>query len=130
MKTSEANIEIVRIDGKLVSISVIMPTWNKVEHDKGISVNLPLLGIKTWAKNDDDAEIAIEEAIKSVCIVAERFGRGIETELEAIGWSMIHKSDSLALLNFSVESTNTVLEQIMETGDQYAHNFELVEENA
>jgi len=118
MKTSEANIEITRADHALSSISVIMPTW-KHQEDNSLSVNIPLFGIKTFAKDIDDTEAATNEAITCFCIASEKFGQGIEKELEAIGWvSLVNGNNSI--LNYSIESSDIVLEQIMETGDQFA----------
>lgn len=120
MKTSEANIKITRIEDVLSSISLIMPTW-KHQEDTSLSVIIPLFGIKTFAKDLDDADIAINEAIKCFCIASEKFGQGIEKELQTIGWSTVDNNHSL--LNYSIDSNdNIVLEQIMETGDQFAEN--------
>lgn len=119
MHTSEANIEIIRRNGKLISLSVIMPTWKQEDGHKFI-VTIPLFAIKTSAKNHDDADTAIEEALKSFCIQSEKFGQGIEKELESIGWKVKSASDNITLLNFSTSDTDIVLEQIMETGDQFA----------
>jgi hypothetical protein len=127
MDKREANIEIFRQAGKLTSISVIMPTWTKQEHDDTLSVNIPLFGIKTVAKDEEDAEVAIEEAIKSFCIIAEKCGKGLERELETLGWSFVNENETYSLLTYSVSETNVVMEQIMQTGDQYVHKLELQE---
>lgn len=126
MKLSEANIEITRFKNTLSSISVIMPTW-KHQEDEVLTVTIPLFGIKTFAKNMEDAEIAISEAIKCFCIASERFGKGVEKELEYIGWDFKAAiGANTSLLNYSIESTNVVLESIMETGDQFAENNLLI----
>lgn len=123
MKTSEANIEIIRDNEKLSSISVIMPTWHKIEDDNEfVTVNIPLFGLKTFAKNDDDTIVAINEALKCFCISSERFGQGIEKELQVLGWTFVKTEGNRTLLNYSIESNNFVFEQIMETGDQFAEN--------
>lgn len=120
MKTTEGNIEIKRNEGKLSSISVIMPTWRKQEHDSIISINVPLLGLKTIAKDFDDADKAIEEAIRCFCIAAEKFGQGFEAELQTLGWEVSKGEKDESLLTFGIESGNLVFEQIMETGEQFA----------
>jgi hypothetical protein len=130
MKVREANIEIKRHGGHLSSILVIMPKWNKVEHDDTLSVNIPLFGIKTFAKGEKDAEIAIEEAIKCFCFSAEKFGQGIERELEALGWTFVNEDENSSLLTYTIADSNIVLEQIMQTGEQYSHKLELEEELA
>lgn len=123
MKTSEANIEITRKFSEISSVSVIMPTWRQPD-DEILSVSIPLLGLKTTARNIDDADVAIQEAIKCFLIACERFGQGAEKELEAIGWSLLSKENGTSLLNYSIEQTQTsiILEQIMETGEQYAEH--------
>ncbi|MEP6949369.1 MAG: hypothetical protein ABI863_08850 [Ginsengibacter sp.] len=123
MRTSEANIEVKRNeDGLLSSISVIMPTWNKVDHENVISITIPLFGIKTFANDNEDCEVAIQEAIKCFCIAAEKFGQGLEAELQALNWSITRENKLLSSLNFSVETKDVVLEQIMETGDQFVED--------
>lgn len=93
MQTLEANIEITRVDKKLVSISVSMPVWSKEsEFDSNILVKLPLLDIDTIASSDKDAEFAIKEAIQSFCIASEKFGEGIEKELQALGWKNVDEN--------------------------------------
>lgn len=125
MKTIEANIEIKRQDGILSSISVIMPTWNKVD-DKGfIGINIPLLGMKTIAKDEVDADAATMELIKCFSIASEKFGQGIEKELETLGWSFVESLEGHSLLTYEIEQNNArniILEQIMETGEQFAKN--------
>ena len=124
-KTTEANIEVKKNQGRVVSVSVIMPTWNKVEDDHSFTtITIPLFGLKTIAipNNDSDAVTAINEALKCFCISAEKFGQGIEKELQSLGWSLVNSDQESSLLNYSISSSDVVLEQIMETGDQFAEN--------
>jgi hypothetical protein len=121
MNIHEANIEIVRHGSQLASISVIMPKWLKAEDNGLMAVNIPFFGLKTVAKNEEDAETAIEEAIKCFCISAEKFGRGIESELTALGWTVEAGEHERTLLTYSIESSNYIVEQVMQTGEQYAH---------
>lgn len=121
MQTNEANIEIIRKDKKLFSISVVMPMWDKVGDDGFLKLDIPLFGIRTFAKDLEDAEMAIEEAIKVFCINAEKFGAGIENELRILGWSHNLENDESISMVYNVSDTNVVMEQIMETGEQYAH---------
>ena len=120
MNTTEANIEIKRNNGKLSSVSAIMPTWSKVEDDGNLSVNIPLFGIRTFAKNSSDTDIATKEAITCFCIASEKFGRGLETELIFLGWEIMEDSSNKVTLNYSVESKDFIMEQIMQTGEQFA----------
>lgn len=121
MSTTEANIKITRQGGKVTSISVFMPIWSKSSEKGNLLVNLPLLGIETIAKDEQDSEIAIEEAIQSFCIVAEKFGQGIERELQALGWIPVDGESGEPLLGYSVEDTDELLERLFSTGENYVN---------
>lgn len=125
MKINEANIDISRKEGKLISVSVAMPIWDKVGMDDFISVNIPLFNTKTFAKDEKDADVAIAEAIKGFCISAEKFGRGLEAELKLLGWNFIEQSDDFTSMAFIVSDSNTVIDQIMQTGEQFAEKLDL-----
>ena len=125
MQTNEANIEIIRKDKKLFSISVVMPMWDKISDDGFIKIDIPLFGLRTFAKNEQDSEIAIEEAIKVFCINSEKFGAGLENELRVLGWSHHTENGEISAMVYNVSDTNVVMEQIMETGEQYAHTHSL-----
>ena len=121
MQTNEANIEIKKTNGIIESVSVIMPTWHKVEDGNSFTtVNIPLLGMKTFANTNNDSFVAINEAIKCFCIASEKFGQGIVKELQTIGWSIKEETDKCILMHYNIAPTDFVLEQIMETGDQFA----------
>lgn len=121
MKTITGNIEIKRVDGKLNSISVVMPIWDKTSEDDFISVNIPLFGISTFAKDELDTENAIKESINIFCINAEKFGKGLENELKLLGWSF---KDSNSMI-FEISAKNRVFGQIMQTGDQFAQKLDI-----
>jgi hypothetical protein len=122
MNTTEANIKITRKGGKIDSISVLMPIWNKQSDHGNLLVNLPLLGIDTIAKDEKDAEKAIEEAIISFCIVSEKFGQGVEKELLSLGWTAIDGETGEPILGFTISDNsdaNIMLERLMQTGENY-----------
>ena len=121
MNTTEANIKITRSGDKLTSISVFMPIWNKMSDHGNLLVQLPLLGIDTIAKDEIDAEKAIEEAIASFCFVSEHFGQGLEKELQALGWIAIDGETGEPLLGYSVSDTDVMLERLMQTGENYVN---------
>jgi hypothetical protein len=129
MNITEANIEIKRTINKHVSISVSMPVWSKEsEFDGNIIVKLPLLDIDTIASNEQDAEIAIKEAIQSFCVAAEKFGEGIEKELQALGWKRVDQKGN-PVLGFCVSETDELLERLLQTGDNYINSdLEIAEE--
>ena len=120
MNHPEANIKIFRSEGKTF-ISVFMPVWNKQSDHGNLLVHLPLLGIDTIAKDEKDAEIAINEAIKSFCIVAHKFGQGIEKELQSLGWVRVHSETGEPLLGYNVAQTDEVLDRIFQTGDSFVN---------
>ncbi len=129
MENMEANIVITRNEGKLASISVQMPIWSKEsEFDNNTIVKLPLLGVETIAKNEYDAEIAIKEAIQSFCVVAEKFGQGVEAELQSLGWKIVD-SNGNPILGFCVSETDALLDRLLQTGDNYINEkLEIKEE--
>jgi hypothetical protein len=130
MNTIEANIEITRAGDKLVSVSVSMPVWSKQsEFDGNIHVQLPLLDIDTIANDEKDAEFAIKEAIQSFCIASEKFGEGIEKELQALGWKQVDQ-DGNHILGFCVSETDELLDRLLQTGDNYVNpKLEIAEES-
>lgn len=102
-----------------------MPMQKKVGDDGFLKIDIPLFSIRTFAKNEQDAELAIEEAIKVFCINSEKFGAGLENELRILGWSHNIEQEETISMVYNVSDTNVVMEQIMETGEQYAHNQSL-----
>lgn len=46
-----------------------------------IKIKIPLLQIKTVAKDEEDVKVAIREAIECFVFLAEHFGKGIKEEL-------------------------------------------------
>lgn len=123
MRITEANIEINRKDGKLHSISIDMPIWDKIGEDDFMSVNIPLLGIKTFAKDEDDAQLAIKEAINLFCITNEKFGKGLETELQILGWEFISEKNDSILMAYS--TSNFIFDEMMQTGEKFVETLEL-----
>jgi len=124
MNTTEANIKVTRNGGKIDSISVLMPIWNKQSDHGNLLVKLPLLGIDTIAKDEKDAEKAIEEAIISFCIASEKFGQGVEKELLSLGWTAIDGDTGEPILGFTISDesdANMMLERLMQTGENYVN---------
>jgi hypothetical protein len=122
--SNEPIIEVIRKDGKLSSVKVIMPTWNELGEDNKIYTKMPMLGgIVTYAINELDADIAVKEAIHCFCVAADKFGMGLEKELESIGWNIVSKNDEHIIL--SIHSEMPAFELMLETGDTKALNIEL-----
>ena len=126
MNTNNANIDIFRdFSGKLTSVSVVMPIWDKTSRDGKIAVNVPHFGIKTFALDFNDADTAIKESLKAFCINAEKFGRGLESELKIMGWNFDKPSSDSIKMFFEVPKNSVILDQILETGDQFSEKLDL-----
>jgi len=124
ISATEANIRITRRGKMTEAIAVVMPIWNRRSEKGNLLVNLPLLGIETVAKDETDAERAIEEAIISFCLVADKFGQGIEKELQALGWIPVDTENGELLLGFSLSDSTEIellLEQICHTTENYVN---------
>lgn len=126
MEINEATIDILREEGQLRSVSVVMPIWDKVEGDQSIIIEIPLFGTKTFVFDDIDANQAIDDAIKFFCKNSEKFGKGLEYELLALGWDFCDSfEENKTTMSFTIPSKDTVLEQIMNTGEKQAKVLEL-----
>jgi hypothetical protein len=124
-RINEANIDIIRKKGVLTSVSVAMPIWDKEGNDELLAIDIPLFGIKTVAKDALDAEVAIKESVKLFCLSAEKFGKGLENELKVMGWGFVSQEKDFTSMTFSIPAKNTVIDQIMSTGGQFAQKLEL-----
>lgn len=121
MSTNEANITITRNKGKLASVSVLMPIWSKPSDQGKIIVKLPLLGIETFAKDEADTEKAIEEAIESFCLVAEKLGQGLEKELQALDWKLVDIESGDQVLGYDAGDPDSLIERLIQTGENYVN---------
>jgi hypothetical protein len=123
--TVSGNIDIKRTNKKLESISVVMPIWDKTTEDGFISVNIPLFNISTFAKNESDIDVSIKEAITLFCINAEKFGKGLEAELESLDWNLKNTEQDVSSMSFEISQRNRVFGQVMQTGEQFADKLEI-----
>lgn len=124
--TTSSNFKINRTKGGHISISVLMPIWNKQLDSGNLLIHLPLLNIETYAQNELDSVEAIKEAIASFCIVSEKFGQGIENELQSIGWKSINSVSGEIDLGYCASDPDSMLERIMQTGENYiTQNLEI-----
>lgn len=123
MNTMEANIKISRRpDGKLASVAVLIPVWNKISDHGNLFVSIPLLGIETVAKDEKDAEVAIRDSIHAFCLVAEKCGQGLEQELMSLGWVHIDGETGEPVLGYDAGNPDDVLDRIFKTADNYAND--------
>lgn len=122
MNTTEAHIKLFMHEEKITAVSVLMPVWNKESDHGNLLIRLPLLGIETIAKNEADADKAIEEAIISFCTVAQKFGQGVEKELQSLGWVKIDGETGEPELGYNVADTDDLLERLLQTGDNYVND--------
>ena len=116
---NEATIKLLKVVGKVKSISIFMPIWEKTSEHGNLFINLPLLGLETIAKDNTDSEAAIREIISSFCTVAEKFGQGIEKELQALGWVHVDDETGEPIMGYNVSDADSVIERIMQTGENY-----------
>ena len=124
-KTVSGNIEIKRVKGKLDTVSVVMPIWDKTIEDGFLSINIPLFAISTFAKNESDIDQAVREAITLFCTNAEKFGNGLESELRILGWNSGETKNNMTTLSFEVSQRNQVFGQVMQTGEQFAEKLDI-----
>lgn len=112
--SSDATMTISRENGVLHSISLVMPVW--IKNDGILTIDLPFFKTKTYARTEAEVDKAIEEAVKSFCIASERFGKGVEKELELLGWEKVDDT-----LGFNLPQSE-VMDQILHTGVIFAIN--------
>lgn len=131
---TNANIIVSHLGDHSASITVSMPIWVRESDHGHLNIKMPFLGIDTVARDEQDSEKAIEEAIISFCVVAERFGHGIENELRALGWKDYTK-DGKTILGYETEgissyseSVDGLLNRLLETGENYVKEDLLIEE--
>lgn len=125
MNNTEFNIQIHRREDKISSVMVEMPVWHKETEDGFLSVNVPLFDIRTYAKDENDADIAVREAIKAFCLNAEDFGQGLEKELMRLGWKVSSNSQEETLMTFS--NSNHIFNTLLSTGDNYIEKVDMEE---
>lgn len=125
-KTISGSIEIKRNRGKLDSISVVMPIWDKTIEDGFLSINIPLFAISTFAKDESDIDQSVREAIQLFCINSEKFGNGLENELRVLGWNHGETKKQTTALSFEVSQRNQVFGQVMQTGEEFAEKLDIV----
>lgn len=117
---TEATIEIQRDrHGVLDSVSVVMPIWDKEDSDGSTILHLPFFALKLYAFDDIDANDVINNAIKGFCFNCEKFGLGLESELELMGWTKVDPN------NLIYKVDNFVYEQMVHTGDKQSSKIEL-----
>lgn len=112
-------MEITRKGDALSSIKVFMPTWQKKGIDGKIYISLPVFGVETYAMDEIDAETAIKEAVACFCIMAESHGKGLENELELLGWSR----DDINGNVLDITPDNFAFGSMIDTGEQRALEF-------
>ncbi len=83
MKKTTANFKITD-ENKQVSILTDIQIFTKPSGRGYISVLIPSLAIDTIAKDENDVAAAVNEAVCSFFIIAEKFGKGIEEELKLL----------------------------------------------
>lgn len=121
------SIEISRESNKIHSVKMVMPVWKRNGNDDLTYVEMPLLGLMTYGKGDEDVDLAIEETIKAFCIASEKFGLGLESELQYIGWKMLNETSNSTL--FVLEVKDSLMEEVMHTGFEKAFDLNITEKD-
>jgi len=109
MRIIEPSIIIGRTGDKLTSISVAMPVKVERSFDGSLKVNLPLFGTHSWANDENGVEKAVEAEVILFCRGAEKFGDGIEKELQYLGWKMVSVKDEVRVFAYRVSNTDVRL---------------------
>lgn len=125
MKQSPGNIVISRKGGKLHTISVAMPIWDNIGEDGFLSIDIPLFNLKSFAKDESNADESIREAIVAFCIGAEKHGKGLETELKVLGWSFTDQTENMTVMSFELSERNFMLNRVMQTGESFADKLDI-----
>lgn len=119
-------MKISRRGGELVGVSIIMPTWLEKRENGSFCVKLPLLGdIQSYAESEEDVTVAVNEVVELFCRAAEKFGKGLEKELELLGWVQSlpkAKNKTVALLRYK-SNNSPVFESMAQTGLPTALSF-------
>lgn len=114
MEFQDAEIEINRKNKKIVSVKLVVPVWHRLGEDGNIYASLPLFGIETYGKNENDLDVAIKDALEGFFAVCDKFGNGLEKELEALGWKQEKTHTNVPV--FSVHPKNEMYAGMMKTG--------------
>ncbi len=116
---NSATIEIERKNTELISVKVIMPVWFKTNKNGFTDIQIPLLGISTFVDNLSQLNDAVKEAVTGFCIIAEKHGKGLETQLKEAGWKLSDKT------TLNLDSAGTPFESVMNTGMETSMDIHL-----
>lgn len=117
MTHSNPTIQVVRESNILSLVKVIMPMWYKLDSDGITHVKMPLLSLSTFGKGEEDVEVAIRETITCFCLGADKFGLGLESELEFNGWIKLKERSGESVFIWKHEDS---FDEILETGEETA----------
>lgn len=115
MKVTDSAIELTIKNHKVSEAKAILPIWVRKGDDKKHYINIPMLGLQTYADTEEDIEEAVNEAFIIFCKAADEHGLGIDSELEFIGWK---KSDE-NLFELS-KSRKPFINELVKTGSPVA----------
>ena len=124
----KANVIIEQKNGKLHSVFVNMPIWVKEPTSDGIiKIDLPFFGIDTLASDSLDIDESIEDILHLFYISCEKFGKGLITELQILGWDIEDESEDKIVMEYMPKENNVIFEQMMSTGEIYEYEDILLE---
>lgn len=126
MENNIAKIQILK-NGDTIEVSTFMPIWQRKSEDGQIYISIPLLGIETISNDEDDIDKFIKEALTCFCVIAEKYGKGLKKELEALGWNLeissINKKINSQLLN--VKPKTPIYAEMLKTGSSRVYQFQI-----
>lgn len=123
MTSLKASIDVFREGGKLKVVSVALPIWTKQREDNTISVDIPMLNLKTTAWDDNDVETSLKESLTLFFLNCEKFGTQIENELKLAGWNFTETSENKTSMCWGTD--DEVIDRVLSTGNDFAQTLEL-----
>lgn len=108
-----------RKNGKLINFTATSPLWIKETSTGRLLVSLPFFGLEFVVSNQDQIDAHANACVESWLILSEENGRGIEWELEQLGW---HKAHKIGSYNFTDDSY--IGSKLIDTGYPFMLNLQ------
>lgn len=119
MNSDNISIELSRVNGILKEVSISNLIWTKQNSFGSTEICLPFLGIYTSSPSENEIDVSIEEAIKGFCIACEKYGKGLESELESIGWINLDSDRHV----FNIAPQTDAFDMVLKTGHTSFHTI-------
>ena len=117
MENTESAVEIERVNGKLKSVKMVLPVWTRKSEEDGVFyASIPMLNLETYGKDEQDLDVAIKELVEGFIIICEKYGKGIEKELENLDWKKQREIEPTHIY-FDFKPKKPVYRNILNTGN-------------